>query len=152
MPLLIFNFIYKYFFAALMTFVVGMFSKALAKQFGNDRATKIKEAILSAMLWAEEEFGLGTGKEKWEEAWKKIRELLEAQGITLSTNETSTVEILMQANVPQINAITYSALPKEALQVREIKGISPEAKLLIEKLKEKYPDQPPVEGEDKRMS
>jgi len=148
MPLLIFNFIYKYFFAALMTFVVGMFSKALAKQFGNDRAAKIKEAILAAMLWAEQEFGLGTGKEKWEEAWKKIRELLQAQGITLKPDEIATVEVLMKSNVPQINAITYSALPKEALQVREIKGISPEAKLLIEKLKEKYPNQPPVEDPD----
>ena len=66
MAVVIFNFIYKYFFAALMTFVVGMFSKALVKQFGNDRADKIKEAILAAMLWAEQEFGIGNGTQKWE--------------------------------------------------------------------------------------
>ena len=146
MALVIFNFIYKYFFAALMTFIVGMFSKALVKQFGNDRANKIKEAILAAMLFAEEQFGLGHGNEKWEAAWKKIVELLQAQGINLTTTETSTVETLMKSNVPKINAITYSALPKEALQVRKIKGISPEAKLLIEKLKEKYPNQLPTES------
>lgn len=144
----IFAFVYKYFFAIILTYVVGMFSKALVKQFGADRATNIKDTILSAMLWAEEQFGIGHGSEKWEEAWKKIIELLKAQGITLTTKEVPVVETLMKSNIPKINAITYSALPKEALQVREIKGISPEAKLLIEKLKEKYPNQPPVEDPD----
>jgi len=140
MALVIFNFIYKYFFAALVTYVVGMLTKALAKQFGNDRAAKIKEAILAAMLWAEQELGLGTGKEKWEEAWKKIRELLEAQGITLTTNETSTVEVLMQANVPRINALTYSALPEEVKQIRAAR--SAEVTSIINKLKEKYATKP----------
>jgi len=143
MAAIIFAFVYKYFFAALLTFVVGMFSKALIKDFGNDRATKIKETILSAMLWAEEQFGIGNGTQKWEEAWKKIRELLQAQGITLSTSEIPVVETLMKSNIPKINAITYSALPEEALQVRKIKGISPEAKLLVEELKKKHPDLPP---------
>jgi len=133
---IIFAFVYKYFFTALITFGVAMFSKYLIKQFGNDRATKIKETILAAMLWAEQEFGLGTGSEKWEEAWKKIRELLLTQGITLTTDETSTVETLMKANVPQINALVYSALPEKALQERAVR--STEVTNTIAKLKEKY--------------
>jgi hypothetical protein len=145
MGAIIFAFLYKYFFAIILTYVVGMFSKALIKDFGNDRATKIKETILSAMLWAEEQFGIGNGTQKWEEAWKKIRELLAVQGITLSTSEIPVVETLMKANVPQINAITYSALPEADLQVRKIKNRTPEAILLIEELKKKYTDQPPVE-------
>jgi hypothetical protein len=144
MAAIIFAFVYKYFFAIILTYVVGMFSKALIKDFGNDRATKIKETILSAMLWAEEQFGIGNGTQKWEEAWKKIRELLAVQGITLSTSEIPVVETLMKSNVPQINAITYSALPEADLQVRDIKNRSPEATLLIEKLKEKYPPKPIV--------
>jgi hypothetical protein len=116
-----------------------MFSKALVKKFGADRATAIKETILSAMLWAEQEFGIGHGNQKWEAAYKKIIELLQAQGITLTTEELPIVKTLMKSNIPGINAKTYSAVPKEVLQVREIKGLSPEAKLLVEKLKEKYP-------------
>jgi hypothetical protein len=141
---IIFAFVYKYFFAIILTYVVGMFSKALIKDFGNDRADKIKKTILSAMLWAEEQFGIGNGTQKWEEAWKKIRELLAVQGITLTTEEVPVVETLMKSNVPQINAITYSALPEADLQVREIKNRTPEATLLIEKLEEKYPPKPIV--------
>jgi hypothetical protein len=140
MAAIIFAFVYKYFFGIIIVYVVGMFSKALIKQFGNDRATKIKETILSAMLWAEEQFGIGNGDQKWEEAWKKIREMLEAQGITLKAEETSYVKDLMKSNVPQINAITYSALPEADLQVRDIKNRTPEAILLIEELKKKYPE------------
>lgn len=144
MATIIFNFIYKYFFAALLTFVVGMFSKALIKDFGNDRATKIKETILSAMLWAEEQFGIGNGTQKWEEAWKKIRELLAVQGITLSTSEIPVVETLMKSNVPQINAITYSTLPEKALLDRKIINRTPEFKAMIEELKKKYPQKSTV--------
>lgn len=140
----IFAFVYKYFFAIILTYVVGMFSKVLIKDFGNDRAAKIKETILSAMLWAEEQFGIGNGNQKWEKAWAKIRELLQAQGITLSTSEIPVVETLMKSNVPQINAITYSALPEADLQVRDIKNRTPEATLLIEELKKKYPPKPIV--------
>ena len=140
MAAIIFAFIYKYFFVALLTFVVSMFSKALIKDFGNDRATKIRAAIVSAMLWAEEQFGIGNGNQKWEEAWKKIKELLEAQGITLKPEEVPVVETLMKAKVPEINAITYSTLPEEALQIRKIKQRSPEATLLVEELKKKYPE------------
>jgi hypothetical protein len=137
MGAVIFAFLYKYFFVIILTYIVGMFSKALIKDFGNDRATKIKETILSAMLWAEEQFGIGNGNQKWEEAWKKIRELLAVQGITLSTSEIPVVETLMKSNVPKINAITYSALPKEALQDRVNR--TPEVAAMIDKLKEKYP-------------
>lgn len=144
MAAIIFAFIYKYFFAALLTFVVGMFSKALIKDFGNDRATKIKETILSAMLWAEEQFGIGNGTQKWEEAWKKIRELLAVQGITLSTSEIPVVETLMKSNVPQINAITYSTLPEKALLDRKIINRTPEFKAMIEELKKKYPQKSTV--------
>jgi hypothetical protein len=139
MAAVIFAFIYKYFFAIILTYVVGMFSKALVKKFGADRATAIKETIVSAMLWAEQEFGIGHGSQKWEAAYKKIVELLQVQGIILTTEEVPVVETLMKSNIPEINAKTYSALPKEVLQSREIKGISPEAKLLVDKLKEKYP-------------
>ena len=135
MTAIIFAFVYKYFFTALITFGVAMFSKYLIKQFGNDRATKIKETILAAMLWAEQEFGLGTGSEKWEEAWKKIIELLSAAGITLTATETTTVETLMQANVPKINSIVYSALPEKAKQERAVRKL--ETTELINKLKEK---------------
>ncbi len=140
MASVIFAFVYKYFFAALVTYVVGMFTKALAKQFGNDRAAKIQAAISAAMLWAEQEFGLGTGSEKWEEAWKKIKELLMAQGITLTSTETSTVETLMEAEVPKINAITYSALPEEVKQARTTR--STETTELVDKLKEKHATKP----------
>jgi hypothetical protein len=138
MAAIIFAFMYKYFFAIILTYVVGMFSKALVKKFGADRATAIKETILSAMLWAEQEFGIGHGNQKWEAAYKKIIELLQAQGITLTTSELPVVETLMKSNIPGINAKTYSAVPKEVLQVREIKGLSPEARLLVEELKEKH--------------
>ena len=144
MAAIIFAFMYKYFFAIILTYVVGMFSKALVKKFGADRATAIKETILSAMLWAEQEFGIGHGSQKWEEAWKKIIELLAVQGITLTTEEVPVVETLMKSNIPGINAKTYSALPEEVLQVREIKGISPEAKLLVEELKKKHSSEPTV--------
>lgn len=132
----IFAFVYKYFFTALITFAVAMFSKSLVKQFGNDRATKIKETILAAMLWAEQEFGVGTGNKKWEEAWKKIIELLGVQGITLTANETSTVETLMKANVPQINSVVYSALPDKALEERKVRSV--EVTKIINNLKDKH--------------
>ena len=144
MVAIIFAFVYKYFFAIILTYVVGMFSKALVKKFGADRATAIKETILSAMLWAEQEFGIGHGNQKWEAAYKKIIELLQVQGIILTTEELPVVETLMKSNIPGINAKTYSAVPKEVLEVREIKGISPEAKLLIEELKKKHSSEPTV--------
>lgn len=136
---IVFGFLYKYFFDAVIVFVVGMFSKALIKEFGNDRATKIKETILAGMLWAEEQFGLGSGNQKWTEAWQKIIKLLKDQGITLKQKEISYVTDLMKSNIPDINAITYNSLPEEAKLARDIKIGSPDTKALIDELRKKYP-------------
>ncbi|MGZ8887666.1 MAG: hypothetical protein ACXW1A_05320 [Nitrososphaeraceae archaeon] len=134
------GFVYKYFFDAIIVFAVGMFTSALVKQFGSDRALKIKETILQAMLFAEEKWGLGSGDQKWTEAWKKIIELLGKQGITLKTKEISYVQDLMKSAVPEINAITYSSLPDNLKSTRNIKIAIPESKVLLAKLREKYPE------------
>jgi hypothetical protein len=137
---IIFGFVYKYFFDAVIIFAVGMFTKALIKEFGNDRALKIKEAILQAMLFAEEKWGIGSGDQKWSEAWKKIIDLLGKQGIVLQTKEISYVQDLMKSAVPEINAITYSALPDDLKTTRNVKIAVPEVKALLAKLREKYPE------------
>jgi hypothetical protein len=124
-----------------------MFSKALINQFGNERSQKIKETILAGMLWAEEQLGLGGGNEKWKKAWEKIQELLGQQGITLKEKEISYVSSLMKSHIPEINSITYSALPEAALMARNIKTFSPSTKLLIDLLREKYPKGSPGEKE-----
>lgn len=135
-----FAFLYKYFFDAVIVFCVAMFSKALFKQFGEIRGQKIKDTILAAMLWAEEKFGVGSGDQKWTAAWRKIIELLGKQGITLKTKEISYIQDLMKSAVPEINAITYSALPEEIKSTRNIKIAVPEVKALLAKLREKYPE------------
>jgi len=71
------NFIYAHFFEGLMIVAFGAFSKVLINYFGNDRTQKIKDMILTSMLWAEEQFGIGTGDQKWTVAWDKLVELLE---------------------------------------------------------------------------
>ncbi len=133
----ILRFIVDHFSEALITIAVGMFSKALIKQWGNDRANKIKKTILSAMLWAEEEFGLGTGSEKWSQAWNKLIQLLEKQGIVLKEKEISMVQDLMKAKIPEINSITYSSLPEEDRKAHQLRRSS-EASKLLKKLKEKH--------------
>ena len=138
MATLIFNFIYKYFFDALIVFIVGMFSKALIKQFGNDRAEKIKDTIWEAMLWAEETFGIGNGSEKFTAAWNKIKELLKEQNIKLKSSEEQYVKELMRSNVPEINSITYSAMPEKVISNRPSFTRSPEITVLINKLKNKH--------------
>jgi len=138
MATLIFNFIYKYFFDALIVFFVGMFSKALIKQFGNDRAEKIQDTIWSAMLWAEETFGIGNGSEKFTAAWNKIKELLKEQNIKLKSNEEQYVKELMRSHVPEINSITYSAMPEKVISNRPSFTRSPEITVLINKLKNKH--------------
>jgi alpha-D-ribose 1-methylphosphonate 5-triphosphate synthase subunit PhnL len=117
-----------------------MFSKALFKQFGEIRGQKIKETILQAMLYAEEKFGIGSGDQKWTEAWRKIIELLGKQGIVLKNKEITYVQDLMKSAIPEINAITYSALPDEIKSTRNVKIAIPEVKVLLDKLREKYPD------------
>lgn len=137
---IVFAFLYKYFFDAVIVFCVGMFSKALFKQFGEIRGQKIKETILQAMLYAEEKFGIGSGDQKWTEAWRKIIELLGKQGIVLKNKEITYVQDLMKSAIPEINAITYSALPDEIKSTRNVKIAIPEVKVLLDKLREKYPD------------
>lgn len=134
----ILSFIVAHFSEALLVVALGMFSKALTRQFGEDRSRKIKETILSAMLWAEEQFGIGHGSQKWTSAWNKIIEMLQKQGITLKNSEIKYVQDLMKSNVPEVNEITYRSLPEKAREARLIMR-SPEITNAIKKLKNKYP-------------
>jgi hypothetical protein len=77
----------KYLLNALLLSLVSIFYSFLKNKLGEDRAGTIKEAILSAMLWAEEELGIGNGNQKWE----------------------------MKANVGKINKQTYDILSKRKL-------------------------------------
>lgn len=101
----------KYFLDAVLVFLVGMVTKFMVSKWGQDRANLIKEAVLTAMLWAEEKIGIGNGDEKWTIAWNKLIEILKKQNITLKRGEISYVNDIMKANVPEINAKIYSILP-----------------------------------------
>ena len=83
----------------------------MINKFGQDRADKIKGAILAAMLWAEEELGIGNGEEKWKIAWVKLIEILRKQKVELKEGEISYVKDLMKATVPEVNEIIYKAMP-----------------------------------------
>ncbi len=133
----ILTFIVTHFSEALLVIALGMFSKALVKQFGNDRANKIKETILSAMLWAENQLGIGHGSQKWTAAWNKIIEMLQKQGIKLKKEEISYVQDLMKSNVPKVNEITYNALPEEVKETRVVLR-SPETVEAINKIRKKH--------------
>ncbi|GAI64031.1 unnamed protein product, partial [marine sediment metagenome] len=87
----------------------------LKNKLGEDRASTIKEAILAAMLWAEEEFGIGNGGKKWQEAWKKLIEILANKNIRLRKSEEKAVKIMMKSNVGKINRQTYDVLLKRKL-------------------------------------
>jgi hypothetical protein len=102
----------KYLLNALLLSLVSIFYSFLKNKLGEDRATTIKEAILSAMLWAEEELGIGNGGKKWEIAWKKLIEILTDKNIKLRKNEEKAVKIMMKANVGRINKQTYDILSK----------------------------------------
>ena len=103
-------FITKYLLDFALVFLVGLASKFMINKLGQDRADKIKEAILSAMLWAEEELGIGNGNQKWEIAWKKLIEILADKNIKLRKTEEKAVKIMMTANVGRINQQTYDIL------------------------------------------
>ena len=135
---LITGFIGKYFMQAALAVVVTVFSKVCIKYFGNDRTSKIKETIITGMLWAEETYGIGTGDQKWTEAWNKIIELLQVQGIKLTSKEMATVPIQMKSNIPEINSIVYSALPEISTLDRTPVLRQSETQALVEKLREKY--------------
>ena len=105
------GFITKYLLDFILVFLVGLASKFMIGKFGQERADKIKEAILSAMLWAEEELRIGNGEEKWKIAWVKLIEILRKQKVTLKKGEISYAKDLMKATVPEINEKIYKAMP-----------------------------------------
>jgi len=100
----------KYFLNALLVSVVSIFYSFLKNKLGDDRATVIKEAILSAMLWAEEELGIGNGEKKWDIAWGKLIEILADRNIRLRKSEENVVKTMMKANVGKINREKYDLL------------------------------------------
>jgi dihydroxyacetone kinase-like predicted kinase len=93
------------------------------------------------MLWAEETYGIGTGSEKWTEAWNKLTELLQVQGIKLTNKEMAIVSTQMKANIPEINSLVYSALPEISTVTRAPDLKPTEMSKLVDKLREKYPTQ-----------
>ncbi len=105
----------KYLLNALLIALVSIGYGYLKNKLGEDRATTIKETILSAMLWAEEELGIGNGNQKWEIAWKKLIEILADKNISLKKSEEKAVKMMMKANVGRINQQTYDVLSKRKL-------------------------------------
>jgi len=105
----------KYLLNTLLIALVSIGYGYLKNKLGEDRASTIKEAILSAMLWAEEELGIGNGNQKWEIAWKKLIEILADKNISLKKSEEKAVKMMMKANVGRINQQTYDILSKRKL-------------------------------------
>ena len=105
----------KYLFNALLVALVSIGYGYLKSKLGEDRAGTIKDAILAAMLWAEEELGIGNGSQKWEIAWKKLIEILADKDISLRKSEERAVKTMMKANVGRINKQTYDILSKRKL-------------------------------------
>ncbi len=105
----------KYLLNALLLSLVSIGYGFLKNRLGEDRAGTIKEAILSAMLWAEEELGIGNGNQKWEIGWKKLIEILADKNISLKKSEEKAVKVMMKANVGRINQQTYDVLLKKKL-------------------------------------
>jgi len=105
----------KYLLNALLLALVSIGYGFLKNKLGEDRAGTIKEAILTAMLWAEEELGIGNGSQKWEIAWKKLIEILTDKDISLGKSEEKAVKMMMKANVGKINQQTYDVLLKKKL-------------------------------------
>jgi len=105
----------KYLFNALLLAIVSIGYGFLKNKLGEDRANTIKEALLTAMLWAKEELGIGNGNQKWEEALKKLIEILTDKKIQLRKSEEKAVKTMMKANVGKINQQTYDTLLKRKL-------------------------------------
>ena len=105
----------KYLLNALLIALVSISYGFLKNKLGEDRAGTIKDAILAAMLWAEEELGIGNGSQKWEIAWKKLIEILADKNISLRKSEEKAVKMMMKANVGKINQQTYAILSKRKL-------------------------------------
>ena len=136
---ILFGFLSKYFLEGIMLIVLGIVTKVAQKYLSNDRIDKIKEGILEAMLYAEEAFGIGQGSEKWTLAWRTLIKILQKQGITLNETEQEQAKTLMKATVPEVNQITYSALPSTEKLKREINFRNPKTKNLVNELRKKYP-------------
>jgi len=100
----------KYFLNALLVSVVSIFYSFLKNKLGDDRAKVIKEAVLSSMLWAEEELGIGNGEKKWDIAWAKLIEILKDKNIRLRKSEEKVVKTMMKANVAEVNQQRYDML------------------------------------------
>ena len=105
----------KYLLNALLLSLVSIFYSFLKNKLGEDRAGTIKDAILSAMLWAEEELGIGNGENKWDIAWKKLIEILADKNIKLRKSEENTVKAMMKANVGRVNQQRYDVMVKKKL-------------------------------------
>ncbi len=105
----------KYLLNALLLSVVSIFYSFLKNKLGEDRASTIKDAILAAMLWAEEELGIGNGSQKQDIAWKKLIEVLADKNIKLRKSEEKVVKTMMKANVGKINQQRYDLLLKRKL-------------------------------------
>ena len=105
----------KYLLNALLLSLVSIAYSFLKNRLGEERAGTIKEAILSSMLWAEEELGIGNGNQKWEIAWKKLIEILADKNISLKKSEEKAVKIMMKANVGKVNQQRYDVLMKRKL-------------------------------------
>ena len=139
---LIISFIGKYFMEGIIVAAIGIATKFLSKFFSIDRIAQIKEGILTAMLYAEEAYGIGQGDEKWQLAWKKLIEILQKQGIEMSEKEMEMASIIMKANVPVVNEVTYKTAPEAEVKahVEKLKVTrTPEMIKMIENLKNKYP-------------
>ena len=108
-------FLNKYLLNALLIAIVSISYGFLKNRLGEERARTIKEAILSAMLWAEEELGIGNGNQKWDVAWQKLIEILEDKNISLKKSEEKAVKTMMKAQVGKINQQTYDVLLKKKI-------------------------------------
>jgi len=105
----------KYLLNALLIAIVSISYGFLKNKLGEDRAGTIKEAILSAMLWAEEELGIGSGSQKWDVAWQKLIDILADKNISLRKSEEKAVKTMMKAQVGKINQQTYDVLLKKKI-------------------------------------
>ncbi len=129
---ILFGFLSKYFLEGIMLIVLGIVTKVAQKYLSNDRIDKIKEGILEAMLYAEETYGIGQGSEKWTLAWRTLIKILQKQGITLNDTEQEQAKTLMKATVPEVNQITYSALPDTERLKRNLPFRNPETTKLVD--------------------
>ena len=139
---LIISFISKYFLEGIIVAAIGIATKFLSKFLSIDRIAQIKEGILTAMLYAEEAYGIGQGDEKWQLAWQKLIEILQKKGIEMSEKEMEMASIIMKANVPVVNEVTYKTAPEAEVKahVEKLKVTrTPEMIKMIENLKNKYP-------------